>query len=256
MRILKISLIVIGIILLVAIVGGAIAYYALNSRNFAKPEALTALETDDAVTVTTPEGTDWFVFSPTDGTPDTGFIIYPGGFVDARAYAPIAREIAASGFLVVLDPMPLNLAVLDYGAADGIIAAFPEVNNWAIGGHSLGGAMAAQYIGANPPAMDGLALWASYPPESTDLSTLPLEVASIYGDADGVADMNTVTEAATRLPPGAIFVVIPGGNHTQFGSYGDGLQRGDNPAGISREEQQAIVIESTLHMLETIDQAN
>lgn len=256
MRALKTILIALGIILVVLLVGGAITYYVLNSRNFAQTEAIASLVSDSEVAVMTPEGTDWFVFTPSGEEPTTGFIIYPGGFVDPRAYAPIARGIAEAGFLVVLDPMPLNLAVLDYGSADSIIATFPEIENWAIGGHSLGGAMASQFIAGNPQSIDGLALWASYPSESTDLSQLPLEVISLYGDADGVADTNTVTGAAERLPPDALFVLISGGNHTQFGSYGEGLQRGDNPARISREEQQSMVIEQTINMLESIEQSN
>lgn len=41
--------------------------------------------------------------------------------------------------------MPFNLAVLDSSAADGVINEFTNIQNWYIGGHSLGGAMAASY---------------------------------------------------------------------------------------------------------------
>ena len=61
-----------------------------------------------------------------------------------------------------------------------------------------------------------------------------------------------VTGAAERLPADARFVLIPGGNHTQFGSYGQGLQRGDNPATISREEQQSQIVDATVELLATI----
>jgi hypothetical protein len=256
MRILKYGLIAAGGLLLILILVGATAFFILNSRNRARPEALSALQSDEVVQISTPAATDWLVFTPSDQQSDTGFIIYPGGFVDARAYAPVAREIAEAGFTVVLDPMPLNLAVLDYGSADRIISAFPEINSWAIGGHSLGGAMAAQFAAGNPMAVDGLALWGSYPAENIDLSQVPLEVVSIFGDSDGVASLDTITQSAAQLPPNAVFVAIPGGNHTQFGWYGEGLQRGDNPAGISREEQQAIIINSTVQMLESIRQTD
>ena len=51
------------------------------------------------------------------------------------------------------------------------------------------------------------------------------------------------------------FVEIEGGNHTQFGYYWDGVnenfvQEGDNPADISREEQQKQIIKATLDFLE------
>jgi pimeloyl-ACP methyl ester carboxylesterase len=253
MRNLRTIFLAIGVFVLIFIIAGFSTFYVLNSRNSARPEALAALDSDDAITVQQVEGQDWYVFSPTTTSVDAGFIIYPGGFVDPRAYALLARDIAAAGYQVVLVPMPLDLAVLDFSAADKVVSTFPDISSWAIGGHSLGGAMAAQYIGGNPAAMDGLALWASYPAESTDLSPLSIQAVSIYGDADGVASMENVTDAASRLPPNTVFVPIPGGNHTQFGLYGEGLQRGDNPAGISREDQHAVVVESTIQMLDSID---
>ena len=72
-------------------------------------------------------------------------IFYPGGRVDPRSYAPAARAIAAQGYLAVITPMPLNLAVFTPGRAAQVIAAYPEIHTWAIGGHSLGGAMAANF---------------------------------------------------------------------------------------------------------------
>ena len=245
-------LIVLGITLLVLLLAGAGAFAVLNGRNQAMPEARAALQSDAAVAVTQVAGQDWYVFSPATGVANTGLILYPGGFVDPVAYAPIARAIAERGYLVVLDPMPLNLAVTAIESADAIIAAHSEIEHWAIGGHSLGGAMAAEYANNNPAAVSGLVLWAAYPAENTDLSALPLSVVSIYGDADGVASIADVTGAAERLPADTRFVLIPGGNHTQFGSYGQGLQRGDNPATISREEQQAAIVAGTLGLLELI----
>ena len=250
MRFLRIILITLLIILLVSVIGSAIAYTIINSRHTARPEALAALTSDVAVTVTNPEGEDWHVFEPTGMTPTTGFIIYPGGFVDPVAYAPIARAIAEVGHLVVINPMPLNLAVLDIEAADRIIAAFPEIATWAIGGHSLGGAMATEYVAGNPDEINGLALWAAYPASNTDLSDFDLTAVSVYGDADGVASVADVKDGAARLPAGAVFILIPGGNHTQFGRYGEGLQHGDNPAGIGRDEQQQLMALSLIHISE------
>ena len=60
-------------------------------RDAAKPmpEALAALESDDQVTVTTGP---WLVFMPAASQPAAGLIIYPGGRVDYRAYAPAAHQ--------------------------------------------------------------------------------------------------------------------------------------------------------------------
>lgn len=253
MRAIRSILLIVGVLFLIGLAAGWVIYISLNNRNAARPEALAAMKSDEFVAVSGTEGEDWIIFSPEGQTTTTGFIIYPGGFVDPVAYAPTARAIAERGYLTVIDPMPLNLAVLGLEGADDIIAGFPTISAWAIGGHSLGGAMAAEYTYRNPEVISGLALWAAYPSDNTDLSDVALEVVSIYGDADGVASVDDVLNGANRLPTDSVFVLIPGGNHTQFGRYGEGLQRGDNPATISRDEQQRIVVDHTVEMLTTIE---
>jgi acetyl esterase/lipase len=114
------------------------------------PEALAALESDAQVHV---ETDPWLVFRPVDQDPTAGLIFYPGGRVDPRAYAPTARALAEEGYLVVIVPMPLNLAFFAPGRAAEVMAAFPGVENWAVGGHSLGGAMAANFAHDNPEAV-------------------------------------------------------------------------------------------------------
>ncbi len=111
------------------------------------PEATAALQSDVKVQVGTGP---WITFTPVGVQPTTGFIFYPGGHVDARAYAPMLRQIAERGDLVVLVPMPLNLAVFGVNRADQVIAAHPEIEHWVIGGHSLGGAMASAYLYGKP----------------------------------------------------------------------------------------------------------
>ncbi len=245
-------LIVLLIIVVGLIAGAAISFLFLSSQNAATDEALTALESSDLVIVEQVDGEDWWSFQPATSEPDTGFIIYPGGLVDPLAYAPLANAIAAEGFFVILDPMPLDLAVIDSNSASEIISAFPDIESWAIGGHSLGGAMAAEFAAGQPELIDGLALWAAYPAGGTDLSGLPIQVVSVYGDADCVATVEEVTAATPFLPPDTEFVRVEGGNHTQFGSYGEGLQRGDCPATISREDQQQMVVDATVMMLQSI----
>ena len=131
--------------------------------------------------------------------------------------------------------MPLYLAVLDANAAAEVIAAYPAIEHWAIGGHSLGGSMAATFTDQSSD-IDGLVLWASYPSESNDLSDREITVSSIYGTLDGLATPEKVSAAEPLLPSDTVWVPIEGGNHAQFGWYGP--QEGDNPATISREEQQ------------------
>ena len=212
------------------------------------PEALAALQSDSQVQVET-EG--WLIFHPVGEDPAVGLILYPGGRVDPRAYAPPARAIAAEGYLVVIVPMPLNLAVFGPDRAAGVLAAFPEVERWAIGGHSLGGAMAARFAHRQPSAVQGLVLWASYPAASDDLSARELAVVSIYGTRDGLATGEKIAASRPLLPAGTRWVAIEGGNHAQFGWYGP--QSGDNPATISREVQQQEVIAATLALLADLE---
>ncbi|MBE3067162.1 MAG: alpha/beta hydrolase [Chloroflexi bacterium] len=212
----------------------------------AKPmaEALTALQLDSAVTVETGK---WLILAPQASRPTTGFIIYPGGRVDYRAYAPAAHQIAAQGNLVVIVHVPLNLAVFNPGAAAEVIAAYPEILHWAVGGHSLGGSMAANYVHSHPGTVQGLVLWASYPAGSDDLSSSGLKVLSISGTLDGLSTPTKIEASRVLLPADTIFVPIEGGDHAQFGWYGP--QSGDNPATISREDQQNQIVQATLEFL-------
>lgn len=211
------------------------------------PEALAAIMSDAQVTVTSGH---WLVFKPAASQPTTGLIIYPGGRVDYRAYTPDAHQIAAQGYLVVIVQMPLNLAVIDFNAAQNVQAAYPQIHHWAIGGHSLGGSMAATFAKTHPGAVQGLALWAAYPAASDDLSRSGLRVVSIFGSQDGLATGEKIDASRPLLPADTTWIKILGGNHAQFGWYGD--QAGDNSASISRSDQQTQVVAATLRMLESL----
>jgi hypothetical protein len=238
---------------LLLIVPAALALMALGFVIWASdslqpmPEALAALESDGQVQVLTEP---WLEFRPLNGSPSTGVIFYPGGKVDPRSYAPPMHQIAAQGYLAVIVPMPLNLAVLAPGKASQVMAAYPEIKHWVIGGHSLGGSMAAHFAKQNPTLEDGLYFWAAYPASSDDLSQQDINVVSISGSLDGLATEEKIDASRVYLPADTIWIPIAGGNHAQFGWYGD--QPGDNPAEISREEQQQIAIQAVLDFLKLI----
>lgn len=212
------------------------------------PEALAALQSDAQVNVNTKP---WLVFEPNQQIPTTGLIFYPGGRVDPRAYAPQAHAMAARGYLVVIVPMPLNLAVFGAERASSVIQSYPSIQNWVIGGHSLGGSMAALFADNHRDQIKGLVLWASYPASSNDLADSTIKVVSIYATRDGLASQDKIDASRKLLPADTTWVQIVGGNHAQFGWYG--LQSGDNPATISREEQQAEIVQSTLDLLKAVD---
>jgi hypothetical protein len=236
----------------VLVVAGYVAWARAQHRP--TPEALAALESDASVEVQPPSsarGGRWLVFRPVGTKPRTALAVYPGGFVDPRAYAPTARAIAAQGYLVVILPMPLNLAVLGSNRAADVMAVYPEIERWAVGGHSLGGAMAARYVYRSSSAVEGLVLWAAYPAAGDDLSARALAVASIYGTLDGLVTQIKIDASRSLLPPDTQWAAIEGGNHAQFGAYGP--QSGDRSATISPEAQQRQVVAATVALLERLD---
>jgi len=193
---------------------------------------------------------NWLVFTPTGAQAQTGLILYPGGRVDPRAYAPHARDIAEAGFTVVVVPMPLNFAFLGIDRANEVIDAFQNIDTWTIGGHSLGGAMAVEFADANPSKVEGLILWASYPAENTNLSDSDLALLSIYASNDGLATPEDIEASRGRLPQDTIWVEIEGGNHAGFGWYGP--QNGDGALTINKSEQQAQIVSATVEFLARI----
>jgi dienelactone hydrolase len=230
-------------ILLVAVVGFVLW---ANATPPPGPDALAALGSDEEVRVVEDDG---YAFVPAEPA-GTGLVLYPGARVDPASYAVAARHIAQAGYLVVVPEVTLNLAFLDRDAADGVMEDFPEVDRWVVGGHSLGGAMAADYAGDHGEEVAGLVLWAAYPGEDEDLSSLDVEVASVFGTRDGVTTPEEIDDSRDRLPADTNFVAIDGGNHAQFGDYGP--QDGDNPATVSSEEQQSLAARATLEVLEAV----
>ena len=163
----------------------------------------------------------------------TGLIFYPGGKVEYLAYQPLMQAFAAEGILCVLVEMPFNLAVLDVDAADGIQEEFPKIEEWYIGGHSLGGSMAASYVADHTDEYEGLVLLASY--STAELADSRLNVISIYGSEDEVLNREKYEKNRSNLPADFTEYVIDGGCHAYFGVYGH--QDGDGMPTISNQQQ-------------------
>lgn len=195
---------------------------------------------EEAVSGARDEG-GWYEFGGDGGV---GVVVYPGARVDAEAYAATALELRdLTGATVAVARVPLEFALADGDAADEIIAAHPEVEQWIVAGHSLGGVAAAGYAEDHPRRVDGLLLWASYPAGSADLSGDDIKVESIYGSRDGVLDPRSLDEAKGRLPRDAKYVEVEGMNHAQFGDYG--AQSGDGEARIPDEEARREVVDAS-----------
>lgn len=214
-----------GILLLIlAILTGAFFWYVSDYYR-AEDVALEVMAQGSGITVQD----NLTILSPTYPT-DTAIIFYPGAKVEAEAYLPLLDQIRQTGVTCILVHMPFNMAIFDADAAEEVISRFPEIQHWYVAGHSMGGAMASEFASEHPDQVDGLILmgayiYGDYPDEKT---------LTIYGSLNqSVEDHIDYTQN---------IVEIEGGNHAQFGNYGP--QKGDLPATISAEEQQAQTVEA------------
>lgn len=225
----------VSVIASIAVITGAGAIY-VNDYYRADSKAITTFATSNNISAETLDERT-VVYAPEKAK--SGFIFYPGGKVEYTAYEPLMKACADKGILCVLIEMPFNLAVLDMNAAEGIRVKYPEIENWYIGGHSLGGSMAASYLSKNVAEFEGLVLLGSY--STADLSGTDLDVLSIYGSEDKVMNYEKYTDNKTNLPKDFTEVVIDGGCHAGFGMYG--AQDGDGIPTISNEEQILLTAE-------------
>lgn len=210
------------------------------------PEALRALNPIQEVSITETES-GWWVYEPTTVVASQGLILYPGDRVDPRAYAPLARDLAANGYFVVIPRMPFNFAIFDKDVAADIQAAYPEISGWALGGHHQGGAMAAEYAANHANEITALILWAATPPENVSLSTASYPITIIYGSEDGLVPPSAVDASRDQFPATADFIEIAGGNHAQF--VWSSPPNNDNEATISRQNQTGQIIAATVQTL-------
>ena len=236
----------IGVLLVVFLMAVGTFVYIGNYYH-AGETAMALVETPDTDIHLVVDEEGRMIFEPEEAA--KGIIFYPGGKVEAESYAPLLTALAKEGVLTVLVPMPGNLAVLDVDAAEGIPAHYPQITDWYMAGHSLGGSMAASYLAEQTESgvFDGLILLASY--ATADLSESPYEALTIYGDQDGVLDMEKYEKNYENLPAAMTEeLIIKGGNHAQFGDYGQ--QDGDGKATIDTKEQLRQTVEAIVNFID------
>lgn len=231
----------VSIIAVLALLIGVCAIY-LSDYYRAYEGAIAAFAPEDNISVSVLDNKS-VVFEPKNAT--VGLIFYPGGKVEHDAYQPLMEALAREGILCVLVKMPFNLAVFDINAADGIQEQFPQIKDWYLGGHSLGGSMAASYLADHADEYKGLILLGSY--STADLSDTDLKVLSIYGSEDRVLNREKYNENRSNLPDGFTETVIEGGCHAYFGMYG--AQDGDGTPTIANHEQIRLTAEHILKVI-------
>lgn len=176
---------------------------------------------------------------------EQALIFYPGAKVEYTSYLPLMYHLAEEGVDCFLIQMPANLAIFGQNKAEKVMEEY-VYENWYVGGHSLGGAMAASFASKNLDKVTGVVLLAAYPVDSLQADTC--SVVSVYGSEDGVLNKEKITEARNDMPEDYREVCLEGGNHAGFGNYGE--QKGDHAAIISAEEQQEQTVQAILEMTE------
>ena len=171
---------------------------------------------------------------------DILFVLYPGGLVRPQAYEWLGRALAGRGVHTVIPEFPVDLAVLDAGRAQRLVDHYAAGRPVVVGGHSLGGAMAAAWASDHPDALAGLVLLAAYPPDGDDLTAAGFPAVVLQAEHDLVADADAVRGGLDRLPAGTDLVVVEGAVHSFFGRYGP--QAGDGIPTVSRAEAEASIV--------------
>lgn len=220
----KTKIVMLSLLTLVVILAGAFFiyvsdYYRADEAALAILKRDSTMQAGEALTILLP-----------DQASDTALIFYPGAKVEHTAYLPILEKLRGNGIASVLMKMPFNMAIFAPNAADRAFEALPDVENWFIGGHSMGGAMASSYAAGHGDKVKGLVLLGAY--IYGDVS--PRDALTVYGTLN--SDLENHIDYTENI------FIIQGGNHAQFGNYGE--QKGDPAATISREEQQNIAVEA------------
>ncbi len=245
---------VLAILVTIGLLGyGVLSYTAEKNRAIPGPNAEAALVSDDAVEV---NFDDWLVMRPKGASPTRGVIVYAGANCDVRGYAEIMRSIAADGYLVVGPTWLFNFSIVDVmlptSKVDQIQSAYPEIKNWVLIGHSMGGATAGIYAHANPDKLDGVIFWDSYTPDTSSLADSTLPVTNIFRATLDGEPPEKFKEMWHVYPPQTVHVPIRGGIHMYFGDFIGGPYKELWEPKISNSEQVSIITAATLDSLDAM----
>ncbi len=199
-------------------------------------------------------------FLPTTTQVDTGLIFFCGSGIAAEAYAPLLHPIAEEGYRVCIVRLPWRFAPMESHRQKAIDRAIrliqdcPEISNWVVSGHSLGGALACRAVSSKMSGVSGAVLLGTTHPKADDLSWCSTPVTKVYASKDRIAPPEVVLANKKLLPSSTRWVEIKGGNHSQFGHYGHQLL--DGTPTISRNDQQQMACSAILDMLHKVSGNN
>lgn len=234
------TLLIIGIV-------GFTGFYIWSQQTYEASEELSAYVDMNEVKLEN----NWLIFEPSERT-KRGIILYPGAKVEPETYSYYAQGLADNGYIVIIPKVNLNFAIFDINQADLIMEKFSDIDNWFVGGHSLGGVAAASYAYDHLDTVRGIIFLGSYPSDSNDFSETDLPILSLYAENDGLTTIEKINETKHLLSSETTLYEVIGGNHAQFGMYG--TQKGDGVATISAKEQQDQIVQETIQWLNNTNQ--
>lgn len=239
-----------GILALLGFAGWSFVAYRASS------DAQMTFISDARVSVT--RGEDCWLLAPAaTSSLNVGLVFFPGALVEPAAYGPLLRKVALSGYPVLLIELPRRGA---FGGADGgevmgraqrAMQAVTSVSAWVVAGHSRGGVVAARFVReGRSEGIRGLVLVGTSHPRDFSLAEVTLPVTKILGTRDGVAPIAKSEKNRHLLPKATRWVLIEGGNHSQFGSYG--FQPFDRFATVDRDRQQELTRDAIVDTLQSV----
>jgi len=217
-----------------------------------------------------------------------GFVFYPGALVDRTAYSPVATMLSDRGIMVIvanLEPTRLLLRVYNYNLREKVMRMINdalflggkgiwEVDEWSIGGHSMGCFAAITAVAQEMSStIKKVVLYGSGSyPDKTYADCPPLRDAAgvnalvINGSEDLIAkstllsgpekekvfreNMPPILPANTSACSRTISKTINGGNHAGCASYGpQTFPLADGVRTITMEEQQKMTAKLTADFL-------
>lgn len=226
-----------------------------------------------------------------------GLIFYPGALVDRTAYAPIASRLSELGILVAvanLEPYRIVSRLKEYAVREEVMHILSDsvllcnrgvwtVDEWAIGGHSMGGHMAIAAVADEfSSTMKKVVLWGvgAYPDPNTypckrslrefkDVNALVVNGSNDEFVKRAKCMEGKVVEFEAKMPPASgnpisagvlppgdmrrghtYNVTIEGGNHAGCAHYGPQMSPfPDGIRSITLEQQQRRMAEVTGNFL-------
>lgn len=129
-----------------------------------------------------------------------GLVFYPGAKVEPEACAArLSGLVAEEGMTVVIPDPWLHLALFDRRDVTAFTAEAPQVNDWFVGGHSMGGVRACRLA----PESEGLLLGSYCATVRRPLVALPAPVSRV-GHVRRGPEPGDRTAQLTPAPPSAV----------------------------------------------------